>query len=398
MYRTWEKPFRYIVLAVLIVLSIALLWYMRVLLQPLLAAAVIAYVLSPAAGLLMTRFRLSRKVAASIVYIGVLTIMLLLVGTLVPIMREQIRSVRIDLESALSDLLVMLSTPVQFGLLRLDLRLIADSLTSLLNPSPIVAQPSQALRLLEMTSRGVAWTVVILVTVYYLMTEWDELRAWVIGLAPSSERDDLRRLYVQIRNVWQQYLRGQLRLIVVLAAIYSVAWSIIGLPGALALGLLAGVLNLIPEVGPAAIAIIGTLIAYLEGSHILAGLSHPVFAVLTLGVYLLVNTFKNVWLQPRILGRSVLLHEGLVFVAIVGALVLTGVLGVLIVVPVLASAIIVGGYLRRRVLGLPPFEDEAPETPVQARAAAEAAVAQQPVPSTGGADPAKPSFSEKDPR
>ncbi len=396
MYRTWEKPFRYIVLTVLILLSIALLWYMRVLLQPLLAAAVIAYVLSPAAALLMIRFRLSRKVAATIVYIGVLTIMLVVVGTLVPIMREQIRSVRIDLESALADLLALLSSPVQLGLLRLDLRLIADSLNSVLNPTPFVPQPSQALRLLEMTSRGVAWTVVILVTVYYLMTEWDELRSWVIGLAPAAEQADLRRLYVQIRNVWQQYLRGQLRLIIVLAVIYSAAWSIIGLPGALALGLLAGLLNLIPEVGPAAIAILGTLIAYLEGSHILVGLSHPIFAVLTLGVYLLINGFKNVWLQPRILGRSVLLHEGLVFVAIVGALVLTGVLGVLIVVPVLASAIIVGGYLRRRLLGLPAFEDEAPETPAQARSASEAPGIQQPVPSTGGADPAKPSFPEKD--
>lgn len=398
MVRAWDKPLRYIVLAVLIVLAILLLWYMRVLLQPLLAAAIIAYVLSPAAGFLMTRLRLSRKVAATIVYFVLLAALLLAVGTLVPVMRDQFQSVRTDLESALSDLLVLLGTPLQIGLLRLDLRLLGQSLTSLFNRGPIVAQPSQALRLLEMTSRGVAWTVVIMVTVYYLMTEWDELRAWVIGLAPISEQEDLRRLYGQIRNVWQQYLRGQLRLIVILAVIYSTGWSVIGLPGALALGMLAGILNLIPEVGPAAVGILATLVGYLEGSHVLPGLSHLLFAALTLGVYLLINAFKSVWLQPRILGRSVLLHEGLVFVAIVGALVLTGVLGVLIVVPVLASAIIVGRYLRHRLLGLPAFDDEVPPSPVEGEASSEAQPARRPVPSTGGSDPAGPSLTGDDPK
>jgi predicted PurR-regulated permease PerM len=62
-------------------------------------------------------------------------------------------------------------------------------------------------------------------------------------------------------------------------------------------------------------------------------------------------------LQPRILGKSVFLHEGVVFVAIIAAIMLQGILGVLIVVPVLASAIIIGRYIRRKLLGLNPFED-----------------------------------------
>jgi predicted PurR-regulated permease PerM len=154
---------------------------------------------------------------------------------------------------------------------------------------------------------------------------------------------------------------------------------VIGLPGALALGFLAGLLNLIPELGPAAVGFLATLIAYLEGSQVLPWMPHLGVAALTLGVYLLINAFKSVWIQPRILGRSVLMHEGLVFVAIVGALILNGILGVLVVVPLLASAIIVGKYLRQRLLGLPPFDENviqppvsatAPEVPVSAEAAA----------------------------
>jgi predicted PurR-regulated permease PerM len=373
MQRTWEPPFRYIVLATVIVLAVALLWYVRALLQPLLASAIIAYILSPAASFLMVRFRLKRRTAARLVYFVTLAVMILIVGTLVPVLLDQVQSVRNDLQSALADLQILLATPLQFGLFRLDLRLLAPALSVLLYRGPIVPEPSQALRFIEMTSRGVVWTVVIMVTVYYLITEWDELRSWAIGLAPPSEQADLRRLYIQVRNVWQQYLRGQLRLILILALIYTAAWEIVGLPGALALGVMAGLLNLIPEVGPAAVGILATLVAYLEGSHILGSLPNILFAALTLGIYLLINAFKSVWLQPRILGRSVLLHEGLVFVAIVSALVLSGILGVLIVVPVLASAIIVGRYLRRRLLGLPAFDEQetipTPLPPVPARAA-----------------------------
>jgi predicted PurR-regulated permease PerM len=358
MHRTWEAPFRYVVLAVAIILLAALLWYIRVLIRPLLAAGVIAYVLSPAAGFLMRRFGVTRKVAARIIYFFTLAILFVAIGTLVPVMLDQIISVSSDLQLALGELQRQLATPLQFGLFRLDLRLLAPALTVLLNRQPIVAQPSQALRFLEMTSRGAVWAIVIMMTVYYLMTEWDELRTWFIELAPPAEQSDLWRLYREIRDVWAQYLRGQLRLILVLALIYSASWAIIGLPGALALGLLAGLLNLIPEVGPAAVAALATLIAYLEGSHTLTWMPPIWFAALTLGVYLLINTFKTIWLQPRILGRSVLLHEGLVFVAIISALLLSGILGVLIVVPVLASAIMIGKYVRRRLLGLPPFDDE----------------------------------------
>ncbi len=363
MQRVWPAPVRYILLAVLLILLAALLWYIRSLLRPLLAAGIIAYVLSPAAGFLMRRFHISRRFAATVVFILTLVILVLLVGTLVPVMLDQVQSIRADLQGALADLQALLAVPIQFGAFRLDLRLLAPSLAVLLDRGSIVAQPSQALRFIEMTSRGVVWTVVVMVVVYYLMTEWDDLRRWLIGLAPPAEQSDLWRLYGDVREVWIEYLRGQLRLILILGVMYSIGWEVIGLPGALALGFLAGLLNLIPELGPAAVGFLATLIAYLEGSRVVSWLPNIGFAALTLGVYLLINTLKSVWLQPRILGRSVLVHEGLVFVAIVGALVLSGILGVLVVVPVLGSAIIIGKYLRRRLLGLPPFEEDIIQAP-----------------------------------
>jgi len=227
----------------------------------------------------------------------------------------------------------------------------------------IVPNPEEALRVIEFTSRNFLWLLVIFVTAYYLMTDWDRLKSWLIRLAPPDEQSDLRHLYSEIRRVWIGYLGGQIRLILILSVFYSIAWAMIGLPGAVVIGILAGLLNFLPEIGPASAAILATVVALLEGSYFLP-ISNAWFAALTLGVYLLLNTFKTVWLQPRILGHSVLLHEGIVFVAIVTAIILQGVLGVLIVVPLLATIAIVGRYVRARVLGLSPFEDEQPASSV----------------------------------
>lgn len=356
MKRTWEAPFRYIVLTALLILFAALLWYIRDIFRPLLAAALIAYFLSPAVSFSAARFHLRHKAAARIVYVSALGLLLLFFGTIVPTMSNEIENILTDLRAALLGLETLLSQPLQVGSFAIDFRLLVPSLRSLISQNAIAPQPAEALRFLLVTSRGFLWTLVIFVTTYYLMTEWGNLRDRVIELAPQHEQDDLKRLYSQLQDVWMSYLRGQVRLLIVLAVIYAVAWQLIGLPGALPLGILAGLLNLVPELGPAAVAIIATLVAFLEGSTFIP-ISHLWFALLTLGVYIALNTFKNVWLQPRILGQSVLLHEGIVFIAIVTALILQGVLGVLIVVPLLASVIVVGKYVRRRLLGLPPFED-----------------------------------------
>lgn len=360
MNRIWDAPFRYIVLTALLILLAGLLWYIREIFRPLLTAALIAYFLSPPVGFLITRFRMRRKTAAAVVYVSTLAIVVILSVTLLPEMFEQMKSILTDMKAALTDLETAFGGPLIFGSLRVDLRLLVPAMRGIIDQSAIVPQPADALRFLQMTSRGFLWFLVILVTAYYLMTEWERLREWLIGIAPAHEQNDLTQLYRQIRAVWTGYLRGQIRLVIILAVMYSIAWQIIGLRGGLLLGVLAGLLNLLPEIGPAAIAVLATVVALLEGSTIFTQLPALWFAALTLGVYLLLNTLKTVFIQPRVLGQSVLLHEGLVFVAIVAAVILQGVLGVLIVVPLLATVVVMGKYMRRRLLGLPPFEDEEP--------------------------------------
>jgi predicted PurR-regulated permease PerM len=360
----WDVPFRYLIIIFLLLITVAVLWYIRELFQPLLTAGLIAYFLSPAVNVAMVRLRLNRKAAANLVYFLSLTIFVTVLVTAVPVLFEELQSVSTDITRGLQDLERSLQGAVMIGGIAFRFNTLIPALRESL-AGMIVPAPESAWRILEVTSKNFLWLIVIFVTTYYLMTDWDKFRSTVIQLAPKNEQADLEQLYRRIRQVWMGYLRGQIRLMVILAAMYSFAWLFIGLPGAFALGVLAGLLNLLPEIGPFVVAVLATIVAYLEGSNFIP-VSNFWFAVITLGVYLILNNFKTIWLQPRILGQSVFLHDGVVLVAIIAAIVLQGVLGVLLVVPLLATIVVVGRYVRRRLLGLSPFGEEelAPNSPV----------------------------------
>jgi predicted PurR-regulated permease PerM len=143
----------------------------------------------------------------------------------------------------------------------------------------------------------------------------------------------------------------------IVGIIFTLVWLLIGLPGAVILGFLTGLFSLVPEIGPLIAGGLAALVALSEGSSYLP-LSNGWFSLLVIGLYLVMINFKNIWLRPRVMGRSVNLNEGLVFVAIIAAVIFSGILGALIIIPVIASAIVIGRYLRARILGLDPFPPE----------------------------------------
>jgi predicted PurR-regulated permease PerM len=182
------------------------------------------------------------------------------------------------------------------------------------------------------------------------------MREWLIHLTPSAYHHDVQKLYGRIRNIWMAYLRGQIVLMLIVGIVFTIAWMIIGIPGALVLGVLAGLFTLIPDVGPFFAVALAFFVALLEGSSWIP-LSNIWVAGIVLIVYLVLINLKNLFLRPIIMGRSVQMNEALVFISILIATILEGILGALLVVPVLASVIVILEYLRRRVLGLPPFAE-----------------------------------------
>jgi predicted PurR-regulated permease PerM len=275
---------------------------------------------------------------------------------LVPILSHQTEEIASDLQTTLAQAQHYLSTPVLLGGISIDLGSfipqIRDSIDSLFSSTP-----QNTILLIRNTSRGTLWALIIIGSAYFFMTEWENIREGMIRIAPEEYRQDVHELYYQIRQVWMAYLQGQLTLMIIVAITFTIIWTIIGLPGSLFLGFLAGLFSIVPDVGPFAATALALAVALLEGSTWMP-INNFLFGLLVVGLYVILINIKNFWLRPFILGRSVNMHEGIVFIAIIAAVIFTGILGAFIIVPVLASFVVVWKYLYARILGLPPFEHE----------------------------------------
>jgi predicted PurR-regulated permease PerM len=130
----------------------------------------------------------------------------------------------------------------------------------------------------------------------------------------------------------------------------------------LVLGVIAGLFTLVPDVGPFLAFILAFGVALLEGSSWIPLSKFWVAGIVAAAYFVLIN-LKNFFVRPIIMGRSLRMNEALIFVAIITATILEGIMGALLIVPLLASVAVIAEYLRRRILGLPPFESGEGEQP-----------------------------------
>jgi predicted PurR-regulated permease PerM len=353
-FRPWSPGARYFALALVLFFFLFIGWQIRELFWPLIVAGLIAYILYPFVSLIQRQFRLKRKLASNIVYFLSLALMVAMPIVLVPILSRQTAEITADLNATLTQAQQYLSVPVLLGGFSIDLGNIIPQIRSAVS-NLNYSTPQNTLLLLRNTSRGTLWGLIIIVSAYFFMTEWENVREGMIHIAPEEYRPDVRRLYDEIRQVWMAYLRGQLTLMIIVAITFTIVWTIIGLPGSLYLGFLAGLFSIVPDVGPFAATVLALAVALLEGSTWMP-INNFLFGLLVVGLYIVLINIKNIWLRPYILGRSVHMHEAIVFVAIIAAVFFTGIVGAFIIVPVLASLGVIWRYLHARILGVPPYD------------------------------------------
>ncbi len=357
----WSQPFRFAMGIIVFVSVLVLLFYASEAVTMFVIAAFSAYLISPAVGFLMENTRLSRAAAVNVVYFTALIVLVGIPAALTPIFFDEIRLVAQDLLKLSSDLSNFLLNPIRLGGFVIHLEQVGESLAHF-QDNMLSPLPEEALALLETTSINVLWILIILVSVHLFMSEWPRIRNWMIHLAPDAYQDEMRELYSRLREVWMAYLRGQIVLMVVVGIVFTIAWAIIGIPGALVLGVIAGLFTLVPDVGPTIAAVIAIGVALLEGSTWINAHPDPtmnklIVGGITLVTYLVLINLKNFFVRPIIMGRSLHMNESLIFVAILTATILWGILGALLIVPVMASLAVIMEYLRRRILGLTPFEE-----------------------------------------
>jgi hypothetical protein len=138
------------------------------------------------------------------------------------------------------------------------------------------------------------------------------------------------------------------------------------MPGALLLGLLAGVLEIVPNVGPILAMIPALLVALFQGSTALP-VSNFTFVLITLAIYFIVQQIENNYFVPRIIGQSVNLHPLVILVGVIVGATQAGILGAFLAAPVLASVRVIGSYAYNKILDREPFPPPSPPPTVLPR-------------------------------
>lgn len=352
MNNQWSITNRYFVLALLIAATIWFAIAASSLMGALLIAALIAYVLDPIVSLVHQRAKLPRKLSVPLVYIGTISVLVTIGVLVIPLLPEGTTSVVAELTIISDQIEEFVATPVVILGFELPLE---EVVAELRNISSDVLSADLIFDYARSASANLAWILIIVVTIYYLLLDWGELRDWLLSLAPSTHQEDAHRLYAEVRDVWSRYLRGQLLLMFIIGMLTWLSLTIIGLPGAAAIGLLAGILDVILSVGPAIAMVTAAIVALVAGSTYLP-ISNMWVVAIVLILFSAIQMAENIWLRPRVLGQSLRLHPAVVFIAVIGSLTMAGLLVALIIIPVLGSLAILGRYLYARIVGIDPWE------------------------------------------
>ncbi|KAA3658452.1 MAG: AI-2E family transporter [Chloroflexi bacterium] len=354
----WSRTTK-VVIAFTSLFVIGLVFYLsRALMGPLLIAILLAYLLDPVVEFVQKRTRLSSKWSSTIVFFLFVALLITLIVTLVPVLVRQAVGLVGDLSDIERYIEELMAQPIV--ILGQEFRLNQTQFSDLLGQLSEDLTPAMegALNVLEVTSTGLVWTVVVFVSTYYFLFDAASIQKWLVGSVPAAFQGDMRRLLQEIDAVWRAYVRGTLALVLIIGVVFTLVLTAVGLRGAVALGILSGLLVVLPELGPLISGVLSVIVAYIWGSHYLP-LTSFWFAILVGVIYFVLMQIRAIWLQPRLIGRFLRLHHGLVFVVLIATLVLYGALPALVIIPILASFGIVGRYVRLKLYGFDPWTEGA---------------------------------------
>ena len=189
--------------------------------------------------------------------------------------------------------------------------------------------PAGVVELFSAAFGGVLSFVLIVVFSFYFAVEERGLTDFISLLAPPEWRDRVLRIWLRSQRKMGQWLQGQLVLVVLIATITYLLLAVFGVRHALALALLAGLLEIIPIFGPILAAVPAVGLAFLDGGIPLA---------LTIaGGYILIQQFENHLIYPLVVTKVVGVPPILVILALVVGAQLAGFLGIVLAVPVAAA-------------------------------------------------------------
>lgn len=308
-----------IVVALLFVLGLWFIIQLRGILVVLFMGYILMVALLPYVEFLVRR-RVPRSLAAGIVYLITLSVVGLLIVPLIPFFSTQFQSLIHSFPQYLNSILKLLKVEISPAQIQ-------TFIVSQLN-----AIGSSAFAVTGAILGTVFSAFLVFVISFYLTLDYERLRRELTLIFPKSQKEKVLDVMAQVEDKLGAWFRGQIVLCFSIGILTWVALSIINFPFALPLALLAGILEIVPTVGPILSAVPAGIVALSIS---------PGLTLLIVLIYIGIQVLENNFFVPKIMQRAVGLNPILVIIGISVGATLMGILGALLSIPFITMLIIV---------------------------------------------------------
>ena len=352
----WSYPTKLTISLLVLAFVLYLLSQFSAVIVPFILAVILAYIISPIANFISSRLRFNRILAILLAYLLLILIASAIPLVLIPSITIELQQVNLDYKSLYTFLSGLRGTVWHIAGQTIQLNGLIDQAVKALQGflEPVV---SHTLGLVVEIFTSIVWIIFIFIVSFYLVKDSSQVIRWIESLYPPDFRDDFLRLQNEISVIWSSFFRGQLLLGFVVACIFIVIGFVLGLPFALMLGLLAGLLEFLPSIGHGIWMTIAGVLTFSLGSTWLP-LPNWVVTLILIGLHIAFSQIDLNYLIPRIIGRSVHLPPLVVILGIVAGAVMAGVIGIPLAAPTIASIRVVGRYIYANIFDLDPFPSD----------------------------------------
>lgn len=330
-------------------LGLAAIIWLLVLLEPILmpffVSMILAYLGDPLTDWLESK-RLSRRLAVSVVFLVLITALTVAFLVLIPLLGRQLGQL-IELLPAVFVWVQATVLPWVQSMTGMDFSTDFDQLRQALMANWRETGTFAAALLAQVSRSGLAFMLwianlaLIPVVTFYLLLDWDRLKARIRNLLPRRSEPTITRLAIECDEVLSAFLRGQLLVMLSLGIVYAVGLTLLGVQFGVLIGLVAGLASIVPYLGVIVGLAIAAIVAFFQFGDILHLVG--VGAVFAVGQML-----EGTVLQPLLLGDKIGLHPVAVIFAVLAGGQLFGFTGILLALPVAAVVMVLLRYLHER--------------------------------------------------
>ena len=311
--------------------------FLSVVMLPVILSGLLFYLLNPLVDL-MEKYKINRVLSISIIFVIIGILLIIGLAVAIPNLQRQVvifaQNVPNYLEDAdrVIDDLVTKRLPDDFRP-QLEQVLAQFSTQATAWASNISSKAvNWVSALISGTSQVIVALIIMPFMLFYLLRDGKGLRDYITQFLPNKLREPVGKVLSDVNQQLANYVRGQITVAVIVAIMFIIFFKIIGLRYAVALGVTAGVLNLVPYLG-SFLAMIPALVLGL-----IAG---PVMLLKVIIVFIVEQTIEGRFVSPLILGSQLNIHPITILFVLLTSGSMFGIWGVLLGIPIYASAKVV---------------------------------------------------------